>query len=76
MGGAEREQQEAGFVDAAMEPIVSDLTATWNHLTVENLEPETTYYWTVEAVVDRSRSNRGVRLAQGEPWRVVIGGND
>ncbi len=55
---------------------VLEKTVAGNHAVIESLDPETAYFWQIEAAVDRSRSNRGVRPAEGGPWRFVTAARD
>ncbi len=59
--------------DEAMENIVAEQETQRNHVVIDALESGETYYWDVEAVVDQSRSNRGVRPAEGEAWAFTTG---
>lgn len=59
--------------DAAMQDVVLVREVETNHLIVDELNPGGTYYWEVEAVISRSRSNRGTRRADGAPWSFHVG---
>ena len=59
--------------DEAMENIVAEQETQRNHVVIDALESGETYYWDVEAIVDQSRSNRGVRPAEGEAWAFTTG---
>lgn len=54
--------------DRQMQNIVSRSNVQANHITLRDLEPGGDYHWQVEAVIDRSRSNRGKRSAAEQPW--------
>ncbi|TVS15219.1 MAG: right-handed parallel beta-helix repeat-containing protein [Planctomycetaceae bacterium] len=54
------------MVDKVIDQVVED-----NTMTLDELEPGQTYYWQVQAEVNRSRSNRGQRPAADGPWRLT-----
>ncbi len=54
--------------DAAMEDLVVEEETQRNHIVTRDLAPGEEYFWQVEAIVDQSRSNRGARPAQEQPW--------
>ena len=55
-------------VDAAMQEVVAEVETPRNHLVTDDLMPDKAYFWQVEAIVNRSRSNRGSRPAEDAPW--------
>ncbi|MFW6171157.1 MAG: right-handed parallel beta-helix repeat-containing protein [Planctomycetota bacterium] len=60
--------------DAAMEDLVVDEETLHNQMVTRELAPGEKYFWQVEAIVDQSRSNRGARPAQEEPWPFATSG--
>jgi hypothetical protein len=54
--------------DAAMQNVVAEVKTQRNHIVVPDLAPGETYFWQVEAIIDQSRSNRGIRPAEEAPW--------
>lgn len=54
--------------DSAMANIVIEAETNRTQFSTEDISAGETYYWEVEAIVDRSRSNRGSRFAGGGPW--------
>jgi hypothetical protein len=54
--------------DAAMHDVVAEVKTQRNDIVVPDLAPGETYFWQVEAIIDQSRSNRGIRPAEEAPW--------
>ena len=58
--------------DPDMDELVAERETDRNWMLVDELAPGRSYYWQVEAEVNRSRSNRGRNMADEGPWRVDL----
>ncbi len=63
-------------VRVARDPEFSEMVGQWettvNHLQVEAPPGGQRYYWQVEAVINKSRSNAGKRMSEGDSWAFEI----
>ena len=55
--------------DPDLRQVVHQKRVQTNHMSIDGLQSGRDYYWQVEAGITRSKSNRGVRLAEERPWR-------